>query len=309
MEPAATEPVAAEPNTAEPIATESVVTVGLDGSPESLAAARWAAREAERRQLTVRLLHAWILLSPEPTDVPAEMDQNYWARRIVGDAQAELQGRHPGLSVTVDLVAEEPATALLRAAVESQLLVLGSRGLESVESYFLGDVSMHVVARAERPVVLVRVGMHEAEPSPVHTGGVVVGLGLRGPCDTVLDFAFAAAVQRGVPLKAVHGRSLPVQAFVPWGVDPDVSKEIREEALGELGQALRPWRDRFPDVAVTEDVRLESAARAIVGAAEGADLLVIGRRRHRAGLTPRIGPAAHAAVHHAPCPVAVVPHD
>ncbi|MEV0374055.1 universal stress protein [Streptomyces sp. NPDC050636] len=293
----------------EPAATEPAVTVGLDGSPESLAAARWAAHEAERRGLTVRLLHAWIMLSPEPTDVPAEMDQNYWARRIVRDAQAELQGRHPGLSVTVDLVAEEPATALLRAAVESQLLVLGSRGLETVESFFLGDVSMHVVARAERPVVLVRAGMHEAEPSPAHAGGVVAGLGLHGSCDSVLDFAFAAAAQRGVPLRAVHGRSLPVQAFVPWGVDPDVSKEIDAAARKEVGEALHPWRERFPDVQVTESIRLESAAKAVVRAAEDCDLLVIGRRRHRAGLTGRIGPVANAALHHAPCPVAVVPHD
>jgi nucleotide-binding universal stress UspA family protein len=126
---------------------EPVVTVGLDGSPESLAAARWAADEAERRKLTLRLLHAWPLLVPEPTRIPAEMDQNYWARRIVHNTRAELQAHHPGLPVVGSLVADDAEHALLRAASESEMIVLGSRGLMPVESYFLGDISMPVVAR------------------------------------------------------------------------------------------------------------------------------------------------------------------
>ncbi|MCX4391547.1 universal stress protein [Streptomyces sp. NBC_01767] len=288
---------------------ETVVTVGLDGSPESLAAARWAADEAERRKLTLRLLHAWPLLVPEPTRVPAEMDQNYWARRIVHKARAELQARHPSLPIVGSLVADDAQHALLRAASESVMIVLGSRGLVPVESYFLGDISMSVVARADVPVVLVRAEVSEQgpQPAPVAEGGVVVALKLHGPCDDLLEFAFGIAAARGVALRAVHGQSLPLVAYAPWGVDHDVTEEITRDTRQRVHQILLPWRDKFPLVEVSDSIALESPAKAVVRAAHGAGLLVVGRRKHRPAL-PHLGPVAQAAIHHARCPVAVVPH-
>lgn len=290
---------------------EPVVTVGLDGSPESMAGARWAADEAQRRGLALRLLHAWPLLAPEPTRAQAEADQNYWARRLVTTARAELQAHRPGLRIADSLVADDAETALLRAASESELTVLGSRGLEPVESYFLGDISMSVVARAERPVVLVRAEAQKTEPSsgPGPTGDVVVALKLHGPSEELLSFSFHTAAVRSVPLRAVHGRSVPLHAHVPWGMDHDIAQEITQDAQRHLHQALRPWHEKYPGVQVSDSVGLEGPAKAVVQAARGAGLLVVGRRRHRTTLAPRLGAVAQAAIHHAPCPVAVVPHD
>ncbi|MET8679705.1 universal stress protein [Streptomyces sp. NPDC004647] len=287
---------------------EPVVTVGLDGTAESLAAARWAADDADRRRVTLRLMHAWILLSEEAPGVPREKDQNYWARRIVHDAQTELRRSHPNLTIIEDLVAEEASSALLRAVGESKMLVLGSRGLDTAESFFLGDTSLHIVARADGPVVLVRAGAGGELPV-AREGGVVVGLGLGHPADDVVEFAFEDAAARGVPLHAVHGRRLPVGAYMPWGVDPDVAEEVAKAAQKDLDYVLGPWREKFPGVHVIDGVRLESPARAVVRAASGADLLVVGRRKHRHALAPRINHVVQAAVHHADCPVAVVPHD
>jgi nucleotide-binding universal stress UspA family protein len=288
---------------------QPVLTVGLDGSPESLAAARWAADEAEKRKLTLRLLHAWPLLAPEPARVPSEVDQNYWAKRLVHTAKAELQARHPGLSVIGSLVADDAENALVQAASESEALVLGSRGLESVASYFLGDVSMPVVARAQRPVVLVRADTGEEGPVPAPGSRVVVALKLRDSSESLLDFAFHTAAARGVPLLAVHGRSVPLHARVPWGVDHDVTEEMKRDAQKHLSMALRPWREKYPQVDVADSILLASPAKAVVQAAEGAVLLLVGRREHRPGLAPHLGPVAQAAIHHGRCPVAVVPHD
>ncbi|MDX3710092.1 universal stress protein [Streptomyces europaeiscabiei] len=291
---------------------QPVVTVGLDGSPESLAAARWAADEAEKRRLTLRLLHAWPLLAPEPTGTPPEVDQNYWAKRLVHTARAELQTRHPGLLVVGSLVPDDAQSALIQAASESEMTVLGSRRLESVESYFLGDISLPVVARAQRPVILVRADAQERAgkeaPHEATASRVVVALKLHGSSDELLDFAFHSAAARGVPLLAVHGRSVPLHARVPWGVDHDVTEELTGDARKLMDKALSPWREKYPQVDVADSVRLTGHAKAVMHAAEGAALLVVGRSAHRHGLGSHLGHVVQAALHHVRCPVAVVPH-
>ncbi|MEV5508215.1 universal stress protein [Streptomyces orinoci] len=285
------------------------ITVGLDGSAESLAAAHWAADEAARRGLGLCLLHAWIMMTPEPAESLSHTDPNYWAKRIISAARTEIQQRHPDLPITEELVAERPDAALLAAAEDAAMIVLGSRGLHRLESFFLGDVSLQLAGRAESPVVLVRVADGERRHDDAPPGPVVVGISLNGPCDDLLEFAFAGAAARRAPLHIVHGRSLPVQAYAPWGIDPDVAQAVSGDAARELSEALEPWRTLHPEVSVTQTVRLGSPARAVLSTAEGAGLLVVGRRRHHAALTPRLGNVAQACVHHAPCPVAVVPHN
>ncbi|MEW2435878.1 universal stress protein [Streptomyces caniferus] len=294
-----------------------VITVGLDGSPASLAAARWAADEAARRQAVLRLLHAWILLAAEAPDTPPDRDRNAGARQLVRRARDEVRERHPRLQIIEDLVGAEAEPALLGAAGESQMIVLGSRALGPWESYVLGDVSLNVVGRAKGPVVLVREDgratspRHEGAdgPPPAPEARVVAGLSLNGPCDRTLDFAFDAAARRGLSLQAVHGRPLPVHAYTPWGLDPDAATELAKEADVELQDALSPWCERFPEVLVQRTVLPESPSWALVQSVFGAELLVVGRRLHRPPLAPRLGPVAHAALHHVTCPIAVIAHE
>ncbi|MGI5526180.1 universal stress protein [Streptomyces syringium] len=298
----------------EALVMDPVITVGLDGSPESRSAALWAAQEARLRGCTLRMLHAWVLLSAAGEKVTAESDRDYWSKKIVDDAQREVHQLYPELPVTEELVAEDPGPALLAAAAESDLLVLGSRGMGPVAAFFLGDIGLHVVAHTDTPVVLVRAQEDTAgtaaQATPPATGDVVVGLNLQGPCDRLLEFAFTSAARRGATLHAVHAGKLPVQAYAPWGMDPDVVEDLTRDARKVLGDALRPWREKFPGVEVAESVHLESPARVINRAAAGAGLLVMGRRhKHRTALGPRIGPVLQSALHHAPCPVAVAPHE
>ncbi|MGW2642804.1 universal stress protein [Streptomyces sp. NPDC001348] len=299
------------------------ITAGLDGSPESLTAADWAAREALRRDAPLRLVHAlgrqsYVSLGeiPQPSVSPDERIR--WADRMLREAEATIAGRHPGLQISTDRLTDEPVPALLGAAGTADLLVLGSRGLGSVAGFLVGSVAAAVVAGSRRPVVLVRGGLRpEDEHQPGATGSgaapfrdVVLGLNSSAPNDAVIAFAFEAASQRAARLRVVHGRSPELPYYDNGG---DLNAELHDELTGEmhrcLTEALEPWRDKFPGVEVTEQAVVGKAGSHLVEASRDASLVVVGRRRRRTAIGVVIAPVTHAVLHHATAPVAVVPHD
>ncbi|MFJ7262625.1 universal stress protein [Streptomyces globosus] len=304
----------------------STVVAAVDGSAESQAAARWAAREALLRGLPLHVVHVreeWTTgfahapftgADTAPGDAAAT---RHGAERVPRDAADRLREDHPGLRVGVEQVSGRPVEVLLAAAKKAEVLVLGSRGLGAVGGFLAGSVSMPVVAHAERPVVVVRAG-ERGEDGKRRAGGptgpaphldVVLGLDLAGPCDELIEYAFCAAAARGAALRVVHGWDAPVvSGYDPEAGDPGhaVAWGLRE--AGALGDALRPWRGRFPDVGVKEQCVVGRAADHLVDASKDASLMVLGRRVRRAVIGTHIGPVTHAVLHRAEAPVAVVPH-
>jgi nucleotide-binding universal stress UspA family protein len=292
---------------------QKTVTVGIDGSAESNAAAQWAAREAMLRGVPLTLLQAGYEPAPRThlpeIDVPAERVNralDHTARRLLAD--------HPGLHIVPHRTADAPVTALLAAAETSGVLALGSRGFSSLAGFVIGSVALDVTAQARGPVVLVRAG-ERAEEEHDHSSTaaasertaflpVVLGLDLEHPGEELLSFAFDAAKARATSLTAVHAGSLP--APHAYGLTPTAEADtMRNEARLSLAAVLHPWREKYPEVAVVERLAEERAAHCLLLAAEDASLVVVG---HRAGAGTRIGPVTHAMIHHVSCPVAVVPH-
>ncbi|WP_327319559.1 universal stress protein [Streptomyces sp. NBC_01235] len=301
------------------------ITVGLDGSPESLAAADWAAREAVQRETRLRLLHAGDPLRPlyvpfTGVPDPGALDaQREWAAHLLRETESRLTERHPGLRITTRQTEEEPVPALLTAAEDTELLVLGSRRLGTVTGFLVGSVALTVVARAERPVVLVRAGERaEDEHLPDAAGAgaittpyrdVVLGLDVENPADAVVEFAFEAARRRAAGLRVVHGWNPAAVYGHATVLEPDLEAELAEEARHGLSDFLRPWKDKFPGVEVREQGVIGGAGRHLVHASRDASLVVVGRKKRQALVGGRIGPVTHAVLQHASAPVAVVPHD
>ncbi|MGW6530356.1 universal stress protein [Streptomyces venezuelae] len=280
-----------------------LVTAGIDGSAESLAAADWGAREALLRGLPLHLVHAFDQPS-ERTHLPEIEVPFHRESGALDRAVLRLSSAHPGLGILDEQVTTPPVEALVEAAESSSLLVLGSRGFGAFAGTLVGSVALTVTARASCPVILVRAGANPGskepgEESAERIGPVVLGLDLEHPCDELIEFAFVTAALHDVPLQVVHTWAVPLVPSAA-AADPEESKSRL------LAAALAPWRHKHPKARVTQRLMHGLARHHLVKAATDAGLLVIGRR---IAAGEHLGPTAHAAIHHAKCPIAVVPHD
>ncbi|MFD8638432.1 universal stress protein [Streptomyces sp. NPDC059533] len=285
------------------------VTVGVDGSPESRAAARWAAQEAVLRQVPLRLVHAvdWPLDPVFPGLGRQDVDR--WADQALTEAAQELRGRHPHLEITTRCLTARPAAALAAEAADAGLLVLGSRGLGGLVGFIVGSAAMSTVVATDTPVVLVRVADNPDGPGTGTNAEIVVGVDIHEACDRVLAFAFEEADRRNCLLRAVHGWKMPAAyGYVPF-FDPDNERDIGRSVTHMVDDMLLPWQHKFPDVNVSRNVFMGSAGGHLVQASHGAGLVVVGRHVRRSPLGAHLGSVAHAVLHHAAVPVAVIAHD
>ncbi|MFG2947127.1 universal stress protein [Streptomyces adustus] len=297
------------------------VTVGLDGSPESRAAAEWAAGEARLLGLPLKLVQVWEPVPDPMVQAPllgTEVHQ-HWTERILREVAEGVLERHPGLDVSSEQLSGRPADVLASAAEDAELLVLGSRGLSGIGGFVVGSVGLSVVAHAGRPVVLVRAGAQAADPHGTDPAGapstatpsrpVVLGLDTEGPDDRLIEFAFVAAARRGAALRVVHGWNPPPYYAYGLAVDIELQADLARSSSARLTEVLSPWRTKFPEVEVTEESRYGTPGSHLVEASREACLVVVGRRVRRSPVGARIGSVTHAVLHHSAAPVAVVPHD
>jgi nucleotide-binding universal stress UspA family protein len=144
------------------------IVVGVDGSPPSLAALRWAAEEAQLRSARLVALHGWTFVPSAPiaepgmipipaSDLVGQLDAERGAAQDEIDAAiAEAFPGGPPVEIERRLVDESAGDALVSEGENADLLVVGSSGKSGLASVVLGSVSRHVAAHARCPVVVVK---------------------------------------------------------------------------------------------------------------------------------------------------------
>ncbi|MCX4768694.1 universal stress protein [Streptomyces sp. NBC_01285] len=301
------------------------VTVGLNGTPESLAAAGWGAHEAMVRNRPLLLVSAWEWQPYSHAPLASTEMPEQRSRRLPEEAANHLAHRYPGLGIATKQLTGPPPEMLCQAAAEAEMLVLGTTGLGALTGFLMGSVAMATVAHTHRPVVLVRPGssaatfpaedgaareMPVSEKDDVRDGPVLAAIDLGPTTDGVLQFAFEAAAAHSGDVQVIYSWNPPVGYVQGIGGDLRWRADIAAEGAGVVHALLGPWREKYPEVSITERPEVGSPGRHLVGAAASSSLVVIGRRTNRYWpRKPRIGHVAHAVLHHSPAPVAVIPQD
>ncbi|MCC5581438.1 universal stress protein [Microtetraspora sp. AC03309] len=280
------------------------IVVGTDSSPAASAAIVWAADDAVRKGAPLRVVHAMHRLpyASPPYPIPGLDDALTRAgSQFLREAEQIARERHPGIDMSSGLVNGVPTRVLVREAERASELVVGSRGRGGFTGMLLGSVSAYVAGRTSVPVVVVRPG------HTVTRAEVVVGIDESEECEPALAYAFEQARSRDCPLRAVHGWRLPPELYTGWFVyDLHEMQQLRHNlATGRVAT----WRARYPGVPAEVEVICDHPVTALVEASRDSALLVVGTHG-RSGIGAMVlGSVSRGALHHARCPVAVVPSE
>ncbi|MET9568800.1 universal stress protein [Streptomyces virginiae] len=302
------------------------VIAAVDGSEHSLKALQWARGAALRHGTGLLVAHvlpdhaqlyagrrAALHDASAPAEYPDAVQE--WVRGVLGGGAALPDGvRYESLEGSVP-------EALRVIGAGALMLVMGSRGRGGFTALLLGSNSRAVASTAPCPVVVVPHADRDAGAagSEESEGRVVLGLHAAETPDDVLSFAFAEAAVRGTTVQVVSAYAVPpapalvidrpFEVIPPEGLaDEGDGVPAEREMLRSQTQRLTPVRTRYPDVPVEQAAVPGDPAGRLVDASRSAALVVVGRHHpRRTAMSLQIGSVAHAVLHHAHGPVAIVP--
>ncbi|MFF5923406.1 universal stress protein [Streptomyces flavochromogenes] len=278
------------------------VVVGVDGSPSGRAAVLWAAGEADRRGRPLHLVHAAdtdrraIFSNAETIQAVREA-----GRDLLIETASAVRDLFPDLAVTKELDRQEPVAGLRAAAGHRGTIVVGNRGLGGFSALMLGSVGLGVAARAEVPVIVVR-GDGD-RPASGSVTAAVHGASDRG----WLLVAAAEADARKAALRLVSVWNVLTHVGSVATMLDDLD-EIARQRVHEIKALADLAQEFYPTLTVSHHVETGTSTPGIlVEASAHTDLLVMGREHRALGVGPSLGRVAHTLLHHAHCPVEIVP--
>ncbi|MEV4759944.1 universal stress protein [Micromonospora sp. NPDC049559] len=260
------------------------IVVGVDDTPLGLSAVRMATREAARYERPLRIVHSFNW-SPE-LEAPPANELRRPTELLLDRAATTARSAEPRVEISTALIEGPALTTLLRESGSAALTVIGDGELTCPDAVPADTLSVQIAARAGCSVLVVR-------ESPPDQGPVLVGFDGSGGSYAALDFGFDAAARRGTELLVLRA----------W--DPEEHPHREAPTTEQLAEAVRPCREKYPSVRVTERVRVDDPEQVLIAESRQAQLVVVSAR----GDQPwrgMLGSVSQALLYHSPVPVAVV---
>ena len=252
------------------------IVVGVDGSPASMVAVDWAARDAAMRNVSLTLVHVASGLAGTWPQMPTSNGLGTWQRRRGGQifdhavriVDHATQGTG-SVEIKTEMYYSSTIPTLIDMSKDAEMIVVGSRGHSALGS-LLGSVSAGLVQHAHCAVAVI----HDEDPLMPHPAQAPVLVGIDGSPTSELAtaIAFDEASRRHVDLIALHARSDARLADFP-GVDWPTMESSEHEVLAEQ---LAGWQERYSDVTVHRYIVCDRPARQLVQRSETAQLVVVG---------------------------------
>lgn len=281
------------------------IVVGVDGSPGSVTALRWAIDEARLRDDALAVVGTWtdpLALGGPGLPVGVGANIRKGTKRSLEEAVAGAAGTEAlDVDVRPAVICGRAAEALCQVSEDADLLVLGSRGLGGVKGMLLGSVSQQCVHHARCPVVIV----HGLRSGTAGSGQpmqprIVVGVDGSAPSYLAMEWAVSEARLRGATLELVHAWRDPFATFAA------VDEDLREEATEILAEAHKEALSMDGTIDTTSHLVEARTAPALLDASKGADLLVVGSRGRGGFAGLLLGSVSLACATNASSAVAVV---
>jgi len=288
------------------------IVVGVDGSPSSACAVRWAAETAARHHAPLVLLSALTIPAtyggmggiglPQSFYDDQEADSARTLREATVIAHEAASGEE--LSVIPERAMTPAVEALVNRSKDARMVVLGSRGLGEFTAGLLGSVTSAVAHHAHSPVAVIREWPRPTDPTAMDN--VVVGVDGSAHSAPAITMAFEEASLRGADLIAVHAWSDVTLSTLtahneglPWA-------SIKAAEQAALAESLAGYSEQYPDVGVTKVVLQDRPLHHLLSYADSAQLLVVGSRGRGGFTSMLLGSTSTALLHATECPLLIV---
>lgn len=276
----------------------SEVVVGVDGTVSSQRAVLWAAEAARARSADLVLVHATLESEPRVADE--------WSKLVGTEPAVVLRNEQrragqaaPGLVVRAEAPDDSPARALVRRSRTASVVVVGTRRMTRCARPWSGMLEYQVVAGSTCDVVVVPpvTGLFENR--------LVVGTDGSRDGQAAVTAAADLAVRLGAVLEVLHAWQRPGGCAFQDEDEAGLAASPPARLRRLLGAVVDRTADARPGLTVEGRLVESHPVPALLAAASGSRVLVVGARGRQRVQRVRVGSTSHALTLSTPCALVV----